>query len=169
VSLAIKPSNDLQNEVCALLYEEASSIDEQRWDDWLALFDERAEYWIPAWDSEHEYTTNSQNEVSLMYYPTRAGLEDRVFRILTERSAASLPLPRTCHLVTNVSVVENSDGTCTVKANWMTNMFRSGETSSYFGRYEYLLKPKDGSLRIAKKLILVLNDKISTVLDIYSV
>jgi 3-phenylpropionate/cinnamic acid dioxygenase small subunit len=170
MTLLATPSTDLQGKVATLLYEEAASVDEQRWDDWLALFAEQVEYWIPSWDSEHQYTTNPRNEVSLMYYDSRAGLEDRVFRILTERSAASLPLPRTSHMVSNIRVFENADGTCTVNANWIVNLFRSGESSSYFGRYQYLLKPSaDGRLKIARKLILVLNDKIATVLDIYSV
>jgi 3-phenylpropionate/cinnamic acid dioxygenase small subunit len=170
VSTAAVSLTDVHARVAALLYEEAASVDEQRWDDWLALFDEKVEYWIPSWDSEHEHTTDPRNEVSLMFYDSRAGLEDRVYRILTERSAASLPLPRTAHTVSNIRVAENGDGTLTVKANWIVNLFRSGESSSYFGRYQYVLSPSaDGGLKIARKLILVLNDKIATVLDIYSV
>jgi len=34
--------------VTALLYREAEYVDERRWDEWLALFDPQAEYWIPG-------------------------------------------------------------------------------------------------------------------------
>lgn len=163
----------LLNSVTALLYREAECVDERRWDEWLALFDPKAEYWIPAWDSEDEYTSDPRNEVSLMYYGDRTGLEDRVFRLRTARSAASTPLPRTCHMVSNVRAALDADGRCVVKANWVTHLFRNGNTQCFYGRYEYLLLPqaKDsgGDWRIGKKKIIVLNDLIDTVLDIYSV
>jgi len=85
----------LLNSVTALLYREAEYVDERRWDEWLALFDPQAEYWIPSWDSEDEYTRDPQTEISLMYYGDRTGLEDRVFRLRTGRSAASTSC-RTC-------------------------------------------------------------------------
>lgn len=160
----------LLHAVTDLLHREAEYLDERRWDDWLALFDPQVEYWIPAWDSEDELTTDPQNEVSLMYYANRSGLEDRVFRLRTGRSAASTPLPRTCHLVSNVRVAPPAgDGMCTVKANWVTHLFRNNAAQCFFGRYEYRLRPQDSDWRIAKKKIIVLNDVIATVLDIYSV
>lgn len=159
----------LLHAVTDLLHREAEYVDERRWDDWLALFDPQAEYWIPAWDSEDEYTADPLTEVSLMYYASRAGLEDRVFRLRTGRSAASTPLPRTCHLVSNVRAATNADGTCTVKANWVTHLFKRNAAQYFFGHYEYLLLPQDDDWRIAKKKIIVLNDVIDTVLDIYSV
>ena len=52
-----------------------------------------------------------QTEVSLIYYGHRGGLEDRVFRIKTDRSSAtSLPEPRTSHNISNVEIVEQTDG-----------------------------------------------------------
>ncbi|MDO9402342.1 MAG: aromatic-ring-hydroxylating dioxygenase subunit beta [Polaromonas sp.] len=159
----------LLNSVTALLHREAEYVDERRWDEWLALFDPKAEYWIPAWDSEDEYTRDPQNEVSLMYYGDRTGLEDRVFRLRTGRSAASTPLPRTCHMVANVRATLDADGRCAVKANWVTHLFRNSISQSFYGYYEYLLIPHGSDWCIRKKKIIVLNDLIETVLDIYSV
>ena len=52
-----------------------------------------------------------RREISLIYYGIKQGLEDRVFRIRTERSSAtSLPEPRTSHNITNVEILEQSDG-----------------------------------------------------------
>lgn len=165
--------NALLNSVTAFLYREAECLDERRWDEWVALFDPQAEYWIPSWDSEDEYTRDPQNEISLMYYGDRTGLEDRVFRLRTGRSAASTPLPRTCHMVSNVRAALDAEGRCSVKANWVTHLFRNGVSQSFYGHYEYLLLPQPAGSgtdwRIGKKKILVLNDLIDTVLDIYSV
>ncbi|MFY9513805.1 MAG: aromatic-ring-hydroxylating dioxygenase subunit beta [Rubrivivax sp.] len=155
--------------VTDLLHREAACVDERRWDDWLALFDPSAEYWIPAWDSEDEYTSDPQTEVSLMYYGDRTGLEDRVFRLRTGRSAASTPLPRTCHMVSNVRAESAGDGGCVAKANFVTHLFKRNVSQSFYGHYEYLLQPQGDGWIIRKKKILVLNDLIDTVLDIYSV
>lgn len=152
-----------------LLYREALYLDTRQWDAWLVLYEESAEYWIPSWDSEHEYVQDPHGEVSLMYYPDRSGLEDRVFRIRTERSAASTPLPRTCHLVSNVLVSPAADGLLDVTASWVTHLFRFGAASHFFGRSEYLLASHGDTWRIRKKKTLVYNDTIPTVLDIYSV
>ncbi len=151
------------------LAREAHHVDNRQWDAWLDLFETGAEYWIPSWDSEHEYVSDPHSEVSLMYYPDRSGLEDRVFRIRTGRSAASTPLPRTCHLISNVLIAEQSDGTLEITANWVTHQFRFGTASHFFGRYEYLLAPSEATWRIRKKKVLVYNDTIPTVLDVYSV
>lgn len=155
--------------VTDLLHREAEFVDERRWDDWLALFHPQAEYWIPAWDSDDEYTSDPQNEMSLMYYGDRTGLEDRVFRLRTGRSAASTPMPRTCHMVSNVRVAPAADGNCVVKANFVTHLFKRNVSQSFYGRYDYLLVAQGESWCIRKKKIIVLNDLIDTVLDIYSV
>ena len=88
-----------------ILYREARALDERRWDDWLALYDEAAEFWVPAWKSESDPTDDPMTEVSLFYTSTRSELEDRVWRVRSGKSIASTPLPRTAHVVANVMVV----------------------------------------------------------------
>ena len=161
--------NDQYLQVCALLFEEAAALDEQRWDDWLGLFTPDVVYWMPAWDSEHEMTQDPASEISLMYYSDRSGLEDRIWRIKSGMSSASTPLPRTCHLVTNIRVGAVNDGLLTVKANWQGNAYRHEKTDSFYGRYEYGLREQDGKLLIARKKIVLLNDLIPSVVDIYNV
>lgn len=161
----------LRSSVADFLAQEADHLDEQNWDAWLALHEEAVEYWIPSWESEHEYTSNPQGEISLIYYNSRAGLEDRVFRIRTKRSAASTPLPRTCHMISNIIVRPDSDesNTVSVKAKWVTHLYRKAEETQFFGRCHYVLAWHGEDWKIRKKKTLVLNDRIPTVLDIYSV
>jgi anthranilate 1,2-dioxygenase (deaminating, decarboxylating) small subunit len=78
-----------QHSVEQFLYRKAELCDSQAWDDYLALFDEQSEFHVPQWDSEHSYTTDPRRGMSLIYYANRSGLEDRVFRLRTGRSAAS--------------------------------------------------------------------------------
>ena len=161
--------SDQLSRVSALLFEEAAALDEQRWDDWLTLFTPDIEYWMPAWDSEHEMTQDPTSEISLMYYSDRSGLEDRIWRIKSGMSSASTPLPRTCHLVTNIRVGAVTDGLLQVKANWQGNAYRHEKTDSFYGRYEYGLREEQGNLLIARKKIVLMNDVIPSVVDIYNV
>ncbi|WP_233407888.1 anthranilate 1,2-dioxygenase small subunit [Marinomonas spartinae] len=151
------------------LYKQAEYCDRQQWDEYLATFDENAEFHIPQWDSEHVHTTDPKREMSLIYYASRAGLEDRVFRIRTGKSAACTPMPRTMHSVNNVQGEEQADGTWKVKANWVTHFYRFGESESFFGRVEYTLRAEDGSWIVQRKQAILLNDKIRHVLDFYHV
>lgn len=162
-------SEQLLYSVSQFLYREAEFVDQKNWDGWLSLFSEDVEYHVPSWDSDTECTSDPDNEMSLIFYRGRFGLEDRVFRLRTNSSSASIPPPRTCHLVTNVRVSQLADGSCEAKANWQVNSYREQETTVYYGYYEYTLRPNAGDWLIAKKKIIVLNDTIPTVLDIYSI
>ena len=94
------------NAVAAFLYREARLLDDRQFESWLELHASDVEYWMPAWDDDDELTQDPHSQISLIYYPNRDGLEDRVFRIKTERSSASMPEPRTNHMIANVEVLE---------------------------------------------------------------
>lgn len=75
--------------VRAFLHREARLLDDRDFDAWIECYHPDAEYWMPSWDDDHELTTDPQTEISLIYYANRGGLEDRVFRIKTDRSSAT--------------------------------------------------------------------------------
>ena|SRR3970282_2409243 len=93
----------------AFVYQEARRLDDKQWDEWLQLYDENVQFWMPSWDDEDNLTTNHETEISLIYYPNRNGLEDRVFRIRTERSSATLPDTRTNHVISNIEILEENE------------------------------------------------------------
>ena len=154
-----------------ILYQEAAYLDERRWAEWLALYTQDAEFWIPAWDDTGQPTDDPRSQLSLIYYNSRAGLEDRVWRIESGTTIASVPMPRTCHLVTNIRITDMLDNQPHVSAHWQVQLYRPERQhiSAYFGLYEYVLRPEQDGLNIAKKKIILLNDEIETVLDIYHV
>jgi 3-phenylpropionate/cinnamic acid dioxygenase small subunit len=153
---------------CAdLLFNEARYLDEKRWEEFLALYLEDAEYWVPAWDNENETTQDPQSEISLMYYADRSGLEDRVFRVKSGLSSASTPLARTCHMISNVQVARRDGGDSFVRSTWQTTSYRFKETHYFCGWYEHTLRPTDEGLRIARKKVIVINDLIPNVMDFY--
>ncbi len=95
----------------AFLYAEARALDDRDWDTWLAFYAPDASFWMPAWDDNDGLVEDPQAEISLIYYARRSGLEDRVFRIKTERSSASTPEPRTRGRRTIFQMSKSSPGT----------------------------------------------------------
>jgi len=153
-----------------LLYQEALYLDERRWDEWLALYLPQARYWVPAWKSEGEVTSDPDREISLIFYESRAGLEDRIWRLKSGLSVASSPLRRTAHTVTNVLVTDvSTPGEVEVKATWNVGVYDPRRKTShiFFGRYAYRLKSTADGWRIAAKTIFLLNDNIPAVADVY--
>ncbi len=159
----------LQHEVEQFLFQNAEHCDRQLWDAYLADFHEDASFHIPQWDSEHVYTTDPQREMSMIYYPNRQGLEDRVFRIRTGKSAASTPMPRTLHLVSNVRIVDDAERHLTVKAKWCTHYVRFGMAECFFREVTYTVVRVQAQLKMASKHVLLLNDRVNAVLDFYHV
>ncbi|MAA73358.1 MAG: benzene 1,2-dioxygenase [Salinisphaeraceae bacterium] len=143
-------------------------LDQRDWDAWVALYTEDAEYWLPSWDDEYNLTQDPLNELSHIYYSDRTGLEDRVFRLRTERSLASTPLPRTCHMI-QVAQVQREGDDIVVGSNWTTHSYRHGTASYFFGQQTHRLRDTEAGLRIAARKVVVANDCIPNVLDIYSV
>lgn len=149
------------------LYQVSEACDNQDWDRYLGYYTEDAEFHVPQWRSEHQYTQDPKREMSLIYYASRAGLEDRVFRIRTGKSAACTPMPRTLHLIDNVRSQTGENGSLAVSVNWVTHYYRFGESHHFFGRANYRLCWQDEQLKIVGKHVLLLNDKIDSVLDFY--
>lgn len=155
-----------------ILSREAMYIDLRRWDDWIELYDEQAELWAPAWRTDTEMTEDIGREISLFYFKSRAGLEDRVWRIRTEKAPALFPLPRTTHVVTN-SVFETPPKAeaMTLHSAWTCHVYslRDRSQHAFFGRYEHDLKKQDGAWRITRKKIILMNDYIPAVIDVFCV
>lgn len=79
-------------------YREARLLDDKDWESWLELYAPDAEFWMPSWDDDDQLVTDPQRQISLIWSGNKGGLEDRIFRIRTERSSAtSMPEPRTQH------------------------------------------------------------------------
>jgi benzoate/toluate 1,2-dioxygenase subunit beta len=148
---------------------EGGLLDRREWDAWLSLYHEDAVYWLPCFKDEFTLTQDPATEVSLIYYASRAGLEDRVFRIRTGQSLASTPLPRTCHILSITECREQEDGCLRVDSSWSTHSYRLEKATHLFGTQTHVLKSGTAGLKIARREVVVMNDIIPSVLDIYSV
>jgi 3-phenylpropionate/cinnamic acid dioxygenase small subunit len=165
---------DVAFAACNVVAREALLLDAQRWDDWLALYAEDAVFWLPAWTDEHRLAASPERELSLIHCSSRAGLEDRVWRVRSGLSVASRPLPRTTHSVANGvarAADDRAGGDVVVESSWTCHVFvlKERTTHVFHGRYEHRLRRDREQWRIAAKTIVLMNDTIPTMLDFYCV
>jgi benzoate/toluate 1,2-dioxygenase beta subunit len=156
-------------DLTAFLYREARLLDDQQWDAWLACYAPEASFWMPAWDDDDQLVEDPQQHISLIYYPNRDGLEDRIFRIKTERSGASMPEPRTAHFIANVEFLAERPGQVDLRFNWHTLSHRYKVTDSFFGTSFYTLDVRGDKPTIISKKVVLKNDYIHQVIDVYHV
>ncbi|WP_291823026.1 benzoate 1,2-dioxygenase small subunit [Bosea sp. (in: a-proteobacteria)] len=165
-----RPQTVNLEEVQTFLYAEARALDDREWDAWLACYAPDATFHMPAWDDDDLLTEDPQREISLIYYGSKQGLEDRVFRIRTERSSAtSLPEPRTSHNISNVEIVEETAGQLKVRFNWFNLSYRYKTTDTYFGTSFYTIDTSGECWLIKAKKVVFKNDYIHHVVDIYHI
>ena len=156
-------------EVEHLVYREARFLDEKKWHDWLDLYTEDAVFWMPSWAGEYETTSDPELELNLMYLKGRAHLEDRVFRLETGDSFASVPMARTAHVVGGVMVDEAGDREIKACASWIVHCFGQHGAITRGGRYDYTLRRQGGALKIARKKITMVDDKLVGPVDFFHV
>lgn len=157
------------DEVGAFLHREVRLLDDRQWEAWLECYAPDCTYWMPAWTDDDELVTDPQSQISLIYYANRLGLEDRVYRLETERSSASTPEPRTTHMLANLELLEDRGDELDIRYNWHTLSHRFKITSQFFGTTFCTLRRIDGALSIAAKKIVLKNDYIQQVIDVYHV
>ena len=153
-----------------VLFEEARALDEQRFEDWLALYANDTIFWVPAWTDEGRLTSDPETELSLIHC-TRAQLAERVGRVEGGRSLASSPLPRTAHVVSNV-IADVADGDrIVVRSVATTHSFniKRRTTSTAFALVTHELVRDGDAWLIARKTIALQNDYISTMMDFYTI
>ena len=159
---------ELTREVAEVVYREATLLDRRRWQEWIDLYTEDAVYWVPSWANEEETVSDPETQLNLIYLRNRGGLEDRVFRIESRDSYASLPLDRTVHVVGNV-LIEAVEGTDIIAfANCLVHSYGKKGAQTRASLYDYTLRRDDGGrLRIARKKITFIDDRLEGPIDVY--
>ncbi|MCR9189982.1 benzoate 1,2-dioxygenase small subunit [Marinobacter adhaerens] len=157
--------------ICKFLYSEARCLDDKDFESWLQFYDKNVEFWMPAWDDDGDITKNPRNEISLIYYDNRSGLEDRIFRVQTERSgASSVPDPRTLHSISNIEIIDGNSEVCSIRYNWITKSFRYNKVNTFFGvTFVDLVSAGNEGFLITRKKVILKNDYIDQVLDVYHI
>ena len=160
---------ELHFEVSELIAREATLLDRRRWDEWINLYTEDAVYWVPSWANEEETTTDPELHLNLIYLRSRGGLEDRVFRIESRDSYASLPLDRTVHVIGNVLVEKTNGEEIEAVANCLVHTYGKKGGMTRASLYDFVLRRVDGELKIARKKITLIDDRLEGPVDVYHI
>ena len=139
-----------------LLYREARLLDDLRHQEWLAMLDENATYWIPCNGDGND----PNREISLVF-DDKHRLTDRIGRLQSGLAHAQNPPSKTKRLVSNVQIENATENTATILSGFILYELRRGKERVFAGRYEHRLHLVDGTWKIAsKKVVLINNDEV---------
>jgi len=151
---------------------EALYLDEQRWDEWTALYAPDCVFWVPMWKTDTQLTSDPETELSFIYLDGIRYLEERVRRVVSGRAVSSVPVPRTSHLV-GPGLASSDDGgqTVVVQSAWRSQAYlhKDHEVVEYAGRYTHVLTldAATHAYRIQQKKIVLNCDHLQSKLDFF--
>jgi 3-phenylpropionate/cinnamic acid dioxygenase small subunit len=150
----------LKEEIEQFLYREAELLDERRYEEWLALFTEDTQYFMPMRrnvphdEPEREFTREG---LDVNWFDEgKDTLTRRVKQILTGIHWAEEPPSRICHLISNVQVLSAGPAGVMVKSRFLVYRNRvETETDLLVGKREDLLRRVNGGWQIARRKIVL--------------
>ncbi|QGA68991.1 aromatic-ring-hydroxylating dioxygenase subunit beta [Sulfolobus sp. E11-6] len=153
-----------REELTEFVYKEAMLLDEKKYNEWLELFTDDAFYWIPAWEDEENIVTDPNNDVSILYLPTKREMEIYVKRIMSGKAPAYNPHPRTVRMISNIIAEFNEkDYLWKIRYNWTLYVYRNlyKKLETYVGVTEMgIIKDGNGKFKIKYKKVTLINDFI---------
>jgi ethylbenzene dioxygenase beta subunit len=165
-------TRDLVHDVEQFLFREARLLDEGGFREWLELLADDIRYWMPAMgrryrasskalamggaDHCREHEFSDEGEMAILD-ETKQSLERRIARLESGMAWAEDPPSHTCHVLSNIAVVEGDpDSQVAVHANFVLYRTRGeSEQDFYVGRRHDVLRRVDGDWRIAYRKILL--------------
>ena len=144
-------------EATELLAVESELLDDRRFAEWNAMFDDDGVYWVTLEPRGDEY---DPRRTPSLIYDDPARRRERVVRLLQTRPHCQNPPSRTIHHIGNVRV--NGDViTCTLFLAELRDgdqgQFFLGEQRVYAAKCRYLLGERDGTPTFKEKRVDLLN------------
>lgn len=136
------------------VYAEARLLDEQRLDDWLALFADDGYYWMPLLPGQQD----PRLQTSLLY-EDKLLLRIRIERLHGARTFSQQPRSR-CHHLLQQPTVEEADaaaGRYRVRTAFHYVETRLDSQNLFVGWTTHELRDEGGALRIALKRVDLVN------------
>lgn len=136
---------------------EARLMDDNRYDDWLALWAEEALYRIPAGVEP----ADEREEIALVN-ERRRQIEDRVTRLKGRFAHAQSPRSRLMRVVSGAEVEEAGEGVLAGTSSFVLGEIRNDRQLVYFGRTRHVLVDTEAGLRMREKTVHLLNSDATT-------
>jgi benzoate/toluate 1,2-dioxygenase beta subunit len=143
----------------AFLFAEARLQDEHRYDEWEALWEDDALYWVPAGGDDIDPA------LSVSYiYDNRRRIAARIRQLKTGTRHSQTPASRLRRVISNVEIEALDNLEIRVRANFLLTEARWGSIYTWAGSTRYRLRERDGAMRLVEKKVLLVNnaDDITT-------
>ncbi len=131
---------------------EADLLDSASYDEWLALWTPDAKYVVPIDPAATDF------EDALNYaYDDHEMRKKRVDRLVSGQSVSASPVARTVRLLSRFRVLDADHDGCDVRCSQMLTEFRRERERMYTADIEFRLVRADDGLRIARKVVRLIN------------
>jgi ethylbenzene dioxygenase subunit beta len=152
------PSPVLVSEVEQFLFAEARLLDEERYQEWLALLTDDVHYRVPGVDyrRRRDFAGAARPDAMAYFDDTKDLLALRVQRLVDETAWSEDPPTRHLHLVSNIEVAPaGTPGELLVHSAFVNHRCqRDTDQAVAYGRREDILRRSDdGGLRIARRTV----------------
>jgi 3-phenylpropionate/cinnamic acid dioxygenase small subunit len=136
------------------IYREARLIDQQRFDEWLALYADDARYWMPL-----EWGQTDPKLVGSLLYEDKLLLGIRAERLNGRRTFSQKPKSRCCHVLQQPQI-EERDEAANRYVTWTAMHYvetRLDEQNLYAAWATHTLAVDNGALKIKLKRVDLVN------------
>jgi ethylbenzene dioxygenase beta subunit len=150
---------DTLHKVEQFLYREARLLDNERWDDWLALMADDIHYWMPTMENRRRADKNGSYAVDrgALYNDNLLDLTRRITRFKQPTAWAEDPATRHAHVVSGVEVYQGEKTDEFIVHSSFVN-YRSRvekDNDLLVGRREDVLRADGDSFKLARRKIII--------------
>ena len=152
----IAGDTDVLRAVEQFVYREARLCDEQRYDEWEALWTDDGVYWVPA---TTDPSADPQKHLSHIY-DNRARLDTRVKLLQTGHRYSQEPASLMRRLISNIEMQAAGDDELVAGSNFVLAELAiqaKHEMHWWVGRTTHRLRRVDGDLRMSRKKVVLIN------------
>jgi 3-phenylpropionate/cinnamic acid dioxygenase small subunit len=140
------------DEAMAFTWYEADLLDTAQYDEWLGLWTADAHYVVPIEPGATDF------ESSLNYaFDDHTMREKRVSRLVSGLSISASPVARTIRVQSRFRLLKSDVETCELRCAQILTEYRRGRERSYAADIEFRLVRGDGKLKIAQKVVRLIN------------
>ncbi len=144
----------LHYRVAQFLYLEARLADTHDYDGWESLWTDDAIYWVPANGDE----INPETQMSVLY-DNRSRIGVRIRQLKTGRRHTQTPRSELARVISNIELVKVRDNEVDVRANVLIYEDNLRGETLWAARNDYRLRIVDGSFRLVRKKIALVNNQ----------
>lgn len=141
-------------DVTQFIYREARLQDEHRYDEWEALWTDDGVYWVPA-----NGDGGDPEQVMSIIYDNRSRIALRIRQYHTGKRFSQTPQSRLRRLVSNIEVHEDDGQELSVGCNMLIFENQTRGDVLWAARTEYRLRRVDGTLRMVRKKVNLVNNQ----------